>query len=379
MDAIANLFSRFFNSVWFRVLTVVVIGVIVFYAARAVYKRVCRGLINTVSYTRQFSTDGAFEGETVTLTETIHNRALFPIIFVDIWGYIFNDLRVEGMEFDEKKAMQPFSGRFAMLMPYMQLKRTHTIILKKRGFYKLEGVEMLISDSHRYIESPASIYVYPAPLNIQTVPVTRSMLRGESRSLTRLMSDPFNVSGVRDYVFGDPFNSINFNATAKSGGLAGRGIKVNSCDFVSDRTIMIYVNFRTDTNDPIPTRFYNAIVERMLGAISRLVCEARELGFRLGLAANCINADNTNRLRFPVYSGEAHFRDILRALSLVRPAAGVSFTGMLDEDISRGIYDTEIYVFTLYDDPSVAERIRVLKQMGNSVTSLIFEKENEED
>lgn len=358
---------------------VVVIAAILYMAARSIYKRVCRGLINTVSYKREFSVDGAFEGETVTLTETIHNRAFFPIIFVDIWGYIYNELRVEGMEFDDKKAMQPFSGRFAMLMPYMQLKRTHNVTLKKRGFYKLEGVEMLISDSHRYIESPAQIYVYPAPLNVHTSPITRSMLQGESRSFTRLMNDPFNVSGVRDYVFGDPFNSINFKATAKSGGFAGRGIKVNNCDYISDRTIMVYMNFRTDINDPVPTVVYNSIVEKFLGAASWLMNDAQALGYRAGLAANCINSDNTNKLRFPIYGGEAHFRGIMRALALVRPAAGVSFSGMLEEDVARGLQNTEIYVFALYNDPTAEERLRVLRQMGNTVTTIIFDKNSEEN
>jgi len=372
LDGIGQLFSRFYNSIWFKLIMAAVILLIAYYVGKAVYKRICRGLINTVTYTREFSADGAYEGEVVTLTETVHNRNFFPIFVVDVWGYIFNDLRITDAEFDPKKGMQPFAGRFTMLMPYMQLKRVHNVKLNKRGYYKLEGVEMLISDSHRYIESKAEIYVYPSPARVETSPVTMSMIQGESRSYTRLLSDPFNVSGVRDYVFGDPFNSINFKATAKSGGFAGRGIKVNNCDFVSDRTLMVYVNFRTDPDAPMPTKIYNKIVEDFLSSAAWIMREAEEMGYRAGFAANCVNADNSNKLRFPIYGGEIHFRDIMRGLSLVRPAAGVSFPGLIEEDISRGMQNTEVYVFSVYPDPAAEDRIRVLRQMGNTVKTFIF-------
>ena len=379
MDAIVRFFKDFYGSAWFTVIVVVLSLVIAWFIIRAVYKRLCRSLIGAVKYTREFSQSGAFEGETVVLTETLHNRSFLPIIFVDIWGYIFNDLRVEGAEYNDRLAMQPFAGRFSMLMPFMQLKRKHTVLCAKRGYYKLEGVEMLISDSHKYVESTASIYVYPLPIDPPELPQTMSALQGESYSHNWLMRDPFNISGVRDYAFGDPFNSINFKATAKTGGFAGHGIKVNNCDFVSNRTIMIYADFRRDPKVPLPSKVQEAVAERFLSGTSGILNQARAAGYRAGFAANCTTADNDNSVRFPIYGGDAHFTEIMRALAIARTAPGVSFSGLLDHDISRGLSNTEIYVFAFYTDDSVDERLRILRRMGNTVNLMIFDGKGLED
>ena len=377
MDKLSELLAAFYHSVWFKLIVGAMILAVVYFILKAIYIRVCRGLIGTVEYRRGFSSDGVYEGDAVTLTETLYNKRLFPIFTIDVWSYIYNDLRVVGAEYDDKKAMQPFAGRFVMLMPFMQLKRRHEVICRKRGYYKLESAEMFISRSRRYMDSPAEIYVYPAPLDPPGRPVASSLLQGESSSRNWLMRDPFNVSGTRDYAYGDPFNSINFKATAKSGGM--RGIKVNNCDFVSSRTVMIYMNFQPDPDAPVPTRIYEKIIERFLGSASGIIRDAIGSGYRCGMAANCVNADNTNRLRFPIFGGEAHQRDMMRALALVRPAYGVSFPGILEEDAARGMTGTEIYVFALYTDSQTDERLRTLERMGNTVSVFIFDGKEEED
>ena len=372
MDAIFQALNKFYTSFWFKLIITAVIIFIVYSVARGVYKRVCRAMISMIEYKREFSSDGVYEGDSVVLTETLHNKSPFPVFIVDIWGYIFNDLRIEGMEFDKNKAMQPFAGRFRMIMPFMQLKRRHNVTCVKRGHYLLEGVEMLVSESHRYVESKAEIYVYPAPRKVPASPETSSQLQGDSFSRSWLMRDPFNISGVRDYASGDPFSSINFKATAKAGGISGRGIKVNNCDFVSNRTVMIYINMQPDPDAPVPTRIYNGIVERFLGCTTGLLIDAEAAGYRAGLSANCVNTDNTNSLVFPVYSGEVHFREIMTALSLVRPAYGVSFPGLLDKDILSGLTGCDIYVFALYSDDATEARLSILRQMGNTVNTFIF-------
>ena len=377
MKELVEILRAFYNSVWFKLIVGALILLVVWFFVRAAYRRVCRGLIGTVEYRREFSSDGVYEGDTVILTETLHNKRFFPIFVIDVWGYIYNDLRVVGAEYDDKKAMQPFAGRFVMLMPFMQLRRRHEIVCKKRGYYKLEGVDMMISQSHRYVESEAELYVFPAPLDPPEKAITNNVLQGDSYSRNWLMRDPFNVSGVRDYVFGDPFNSINFKATAKSGGM--RGIKVNNCDFVSSRTVMIYMNFQPDPDAPVPTRIYNGIIERFLGFAAGILRDAAASGYRCGLAANCVNSDNTNRLRFPIYSGEAHHREMMRALALVRPAYGVSFPGIVEADVAAGMTGTEIYVFALYGDPQSDSRLRALERMGNTVKTFIFGGEEDPD
>lgn len=380
MEAIIQLIYDFCRSPWFKLIIGIAVAAAIFMLLRLIYRKICRELINTVDYIREFSEEGVYEGERVILTETVYNRSPFPLFFVDIEGYIYNDLRLEEYEFNPKHGMQLFVSRFKLLMPYMQIKRRHDICCVKRGHYKLESVEMLISGSSRYIDSEASIYVYPKLADPPGHPMPASAIQGDSYSRRWLMRDPFSVSGVRDYTFGDPFNSINFKATARSGGFMMGKIKVNNRDFCSNRTLSVYINFQTDPAEPIPTKIYNGIIETFLGYSAGLLREASYNGYKIGFTANCLMPDGHIYQRFPIYSGELHFRDILRSMACARSAPGMSFAGLLDEDISSNLRDTEIYVFTTFTDSDIDSRFRTLERMGNTVNLLVMNgKENEDE
>ena len=379
MDAIIHLLHDFYVSPWFDVFVGAIAAIVIFILLRLLYRKICRELIHTVAYKREFSEEGVYEGERVIMTETIHNRSPFPLFFVDIEGYIYNDLRLEEYEFNPRHGMQLFVSRFKLLMPYMQIRRRHEIHCVKRGFYKLESVEMLISGSSRYIDSEASIYVYPALSDPPGNPVPASAQQGDSYSRRWLMRDPFSVSGVRDYSVGDPFNSINFKATARSGGYSMGKFKVNNRDFCSNRTLSVYINFQADPAEPIPTKIYNQIMERFLSYASGLLREASYNGYKIGFTANCLMPDGRIFLRFPIYSGELHFRDILRAMSCSRQAPGMSFAGLLDEDITGGLRDTELYVFSTFTDTEIDSRFRSLERMGNTVNLFVLNGKEDED
>ena len=363
--------DAFVHSGWFVTIIVLISLGILYLILKSLYRYFCRKLIDAVEYRREFSTDGAFEGERIQLIETVYNRSFLPIVLVDIEGYVYNDLRVEEFEYDGKKAMQFYYSRFRMLLPFMQVRRRHDVICKKRGYYRLEGVEMVISDSNRYVESQTDIYVYPSPAEMPTRPMTMSLLQGESVSHNWLMRDPFNVSGIRDYVYGDPFNSINFKATARTGGYASGNIKVNNCDFISSRTVMIYVNFQTNVKKPIPTVTYEKIMERFLSYAVALICDAEDKGYRVGFAANYDVPGETRYIRFPVNGGNAHFRDILRSLALARFSPSVSFSGLVEHDVAARLTNTEIYVFSTYIDENAQARLYALSRMGNTVNTMI--------
>lgn len=380
---ILDLITRFYHSAWFTVFTVIFSLTVIYVILFLIYRRISRTIINKIIYKRDFSEDGVYEGEKVILTETIYNNSFIPLFYVDIEGYIYNNLRMEEYDFNPRHAMQYFLSRFKLIMPYMQIKRRHEITCTTRGYYKLESVQLFFTTSNRYIDSSAEIYVYPKILKAPTVPLPTSSQQGDSFSRRWLMRDPFSISGVRDYTFGDPFNSINFKATAKFGGYSYNRIKVKNRDFCSNRTIMVYMNFQIDPKNTIPTPIYNNIIERGLSYAADYLRDAAYNGYRAGFAANCCMIDGKILIKFPIESGELHYRDILRNMSCIRPAAGQSFISMLDDDIARGLSDTEVYILTTYVDPEIDSRLRTLRRYNNSINVLILkedsEKNNEEE
>ena len=371
--------SKFYHSGYFTACIVILIAAVAVYILRVIYDRICHSILPLLRYERHFADDGVFENDNTELIEVIYNPTPFPLIFVDVEGYIYNDLRVTEFEFDNRKGMQFFKSRFILLLPYMRIQRRHEVICKKRGYYKLESVQLFLAKSDRHIDCPAEVYVYPPLLDPPLPTAPASLQQGETESHRWLIRDPFSLSGIRDYVFGDPFNAINFKATARSGGYLTSRLKVNERDFCSNRNIVVLINYATDPADPIPTKIYETIQEEALGKASAMIRNACNDGFNAGFACNALTYDGDRDVKFPMGSGEVHIKDILRAMAGIRNTPGVSFSRILDEYIYTGITDTEFYVFSPYTDDMIDARLRDLEYRGNSVCLLIGARGDEDE
>ncbi len=326
-------------------------------------------LIANLRYQRSFSEEGVYEGESLILTETIYNKNWLPLFFVNVEAYIYNQLIIDEYEPSPDKSMQYFLSRFH-LMPFMQIKRRHKIVCSKRGVYELDTADIYYNKRMIYVNAPAKVYVYPKVIPFLSQSLTSRSLQGDAPTMRRLIHDPFSVSGIRDYTFGDPFNIINFKATAKSyhtGILSSSALKVNNRDFSSNRSLMVYLNFQLPTDETIPTPIYQEMMENGLSYASALIRESSYCGYRTGFAANCTTVSGALSVRFDIDGGETHLIGILRQMAEIHPSNGISVGAMLDHDIINSIRDTEIYFITVYLDDSIDQRLYRLG-MNNSVT-----------
>lgn len=338
------------------------------------YLKLREKMIERLVYSRSFSDIGAYEGEQVTLTETLYNPTILPLFAINIEAYVYNELRLNGQTPDPKKAMQYFVSRFN-IMPFQQIKRSHTVTCAARGFYRLETVDIYYNKKTRYIDAPAELYIYPGivPLYDRVDPL--NVRQGDSVSRRPLIKDPFSFSGIRQYTHGDPFNSINFKATARAGINDISAFRVNNRDFCSNRTFMVYLNFQTSTEETIPTAAYNKMMELGMSFASDIIREAAYNGHRAGLAANPVTIDGDEAIRFPVESGETHLVQILKQLAKVRNRAGVSFNSLIEQDIKDGLSECEIYIITPFTDPEFHSLIYRLNALENTVCIVILTDE----
>ena len=344
------------------IIAVLVIALVALYFATRRYA--FRGLV----YERRFSDDGVFEGEEITLTETIINRSPFPIFWVDAESYIYKELEFRAYIPELEKNMQFVLSRFS-LMPFMKITRKHTICCVKRGYYKIETATLWCGKLTSCVPSVAEVYVYPKLIESAVFPRPLSLMQGNSVSSRRLIEDPFSFAGIRDYRFGDSFSSINFKATAKAPISGYSSIKVNNCDFSANRNVMVIINFQTDIDEgTIPTRIYNKLMELALGYSAAFVGEAIDEGYRVGLAANCTDARGAQSMVFPMLSGTEHFKEILRGLATMRLYAGCSVTRLIDTELENYTTDTEFYFITTYVDETLAEKLAELERAGNVLT-----------
>ncbi|HPE96247.1 MAG TPA: DUF58 domain-containing protein, partial [Bacillota bacterium] len=343
------------------ILSAVAVGAV--FLIRKLYLTVRSRQLSSLTYSRAFSDSGVFEGETVILTETVHNCSIFPLFRLDMESFIYEDLKIEGFDAPPSNSMQHCVSRFN-LMPYMQITRTHVIRCRKRGYYTLESSRVFLKDEYRFYDAPAELYVYPHMVMIEDLPSPVNYLQGGVISKRQLIPDPFSVSGVREYMSGDPFNLVNFKQTARTGSL-----KVNNREFSSSRIFMIYVNFQTEQEDVYLTSAqYNKMIEQALSYSAALVGEALNSGYRVGFGANCVMTDGRMMLRYPVSSGTYSFEELLREMAMIRPRSGISFSALLAKDTAELLTQAEVFIFTPFVSETTDEEMHKLEKLGNSVS-----------
>ncbi len=352
-----------------------VLGIITWF----VYRHMCKKLIGRLEYRREFTQDGVYEGDSVTLIETIYNPSKLPLIKLFAESYFFPDLELTSVTYKDKNEMQLFQSKFSFIMPYMQIRRKHTVICRKRGVYELESAEIFLPGTSRYVDSKARLYVYPKMLAAPATPAPIGILMGESVSRRMLIKDPFTFTGVRQYTFGDPFNQINFKATAKAYAQATQPLRVNALDYCSNRTFMIYINFQTDPKDPIPSAEFNLMMENSMSYTADIIRIMRENGYRLGLRTNSTQNNSNEGLNFPMRSGEIHSKEMLCGMSEVRIASSYSFSTLLQRDLESGISDTEIFIFSIYTDDDIESCIAALERNRNTVNMIVPPGKEDED
>lgn len=329
-------------------------------------------LIDRIMYKREFSEKGSYEGDEILLTETIYNRSFLPFFFIDIEYYIYNELQYDGYVPERDRNMQYTRSRFRILLPYMQIKRKHTVKLLKRGYYALDTITILYSRKERRISAPATIYVYPKLSGIDELPTPSSSMQGDAFSRTWLIKDPFSVSGIREYRSGDPFNSINFKATARSGKMNIDGIRVNNRDFCSNRNFMIYLNFQTSTDISMPYKIYEKFMEKGMSYAAALLREAFNFGYRAGFAANAPLVSGESYIRFPMVQGAINYEEILCQMALIDCREGISFAALLQNDIMGGLCDSEIFILTTYMNETLDTVVDNFHRFGNNVTVIML-------
>ena len=378
-EGVINGLGSFFSSPIFRTVMIILGVLLLLYILVKIYGAMRAAHMDQIEYERTFSEVGVYEGDEVEIVEIIRNRGVFPLLMVDVESYFFNELELEEYQHTAGSTMQYVVSRFN-LGPYMQIKRHHRLKATKRGHYKFEVATIYTKKEPITIDAPAELYVYPKaiPLNLQNMAVGR--MQGDFISNRPLFTDPFSLSGIRDYRFGDPVSQINFKASARvpMTGFSASPLKVNARDYCASRRLMIYMDFHLLMGSKIEGAEYLRRAETGLSFCAALVRDAVYEGFSVGFATNCKTMEGTMSTRFGCESTEAHLVAILKEMAKMNPTDGASFSSLLEYDIRDGMRDTEIIIISFDTHEDVLDRIDALEHLGNSVHTIILEDEGED-
>lgn len=362
LDTIARIVA---SPIFIVVMVLLGIALLIFLLIR-LYLRLRTAHLGNIEYERYFAVEGVYEGDEVELVEIIRNRGFFPLLFVDVESYLPAEIRV--MDYETGDQMPYLLSRFH-LMPYTQVRRRHKLRCVKRGYYAIQTASIYDRGGAVPLTSPAELYVYPKVIPMDLYRLAVGRMQGEYTSMRPLYSDPFSLSGIRDYRFGDTVSQINFKASARvpMSGSSASPLKVNNRDFCASRRLMIYMDFHLPVGTIMTSEDYESRAEQGLSYCSALMRDAIYSGYAVGFAANCKWPDGSLSVRFQPDSNEPHLMEMMRAMAAMIPYDGASFASLLEHDLIEGMADTEVVIFCYVQGEEMLTRIAELERMGNSV------------
>lgn len=351
-----------------------ILAVVLLFLLVLLYRNLKSKCIRRLEYSRRFTDEGVHEGMQTVLVETIYNPSFFFLFGIHVESYLYSGIRPESVIYDNSLDMHYCVSTFRIIPPFGRIQRRNVICCEKRGLFELESVEINYRKNPHTISSPASIYVYPKPVPLSGALMHPNSVQGENPTNRRLIYDPFSFSGIRDYVMGDSMKMINYKATARSVVGADYGIKVNKFDYVSNRNVLVLIDYKYSDEAQISGEEYNAIMENALRVATALICEASEAGYRVGFAANCKLPSGDMYLRFPADSGVLHYIEMLKSMAIIRANAGMSMQKLIEMYIADSLSETEIVLFAHEVDETATVNLERLSVMGNSVNTFTLDE-----
>ena len=360
---LADFVGRIVTSLWFWI-AVLVAGLA--WLLVSLYRRAKLRALDQVAYSRRFSTDGIFVGETLELTETIRNLSWFPLFRVRVEFFVPGGLTID--EIECKKHTKVTS--FFHIPPYATVQKAHTVRADKREHYRLYTSSIRYRTTEYTLDSPIDFYAYPNQYDADAGFAPDIYHAGETVASRKYIEDPFFLSGIRAYRPGDPMRAINFKASAR--GFSGGVRQLMSNDYDSSRNYnsMILLDL---TSYPDAVIGEEEQVEIGLRYACYLFSEALKNGGNVGFATNCATG-NARYVYIPCGSGTVHTKSILEQFAEIsmnekRDYSVNIILQTVAPELARG---TDVYLITPFVDDKMAGLLHSLRRVGQNVEVILL-------
>lgn len=196
-----------------------------------------------LSVSLHFQEESVTEGESCVLCEQVENAKLLPVPALKVKFQVSRYLQLTQEDGASSVTDQYYRNDVLSIRPYMRHVRKLTFFCKKRGFYRINGLDMvagnllLSSELPKSFSSDTQLYVYPKAFRGAEFEQAVQKLNGEILSRRHVLEDPFEYRGIREYSPYDTMRDINWKATARTGEL-----KVNMKNYTSLKAVRIFVN-----------------------------------------------------------------------------------------------------------------------------------------
>src|SRR5437764_12946472 len=239
-------------------------------------------------------------GEEVTLSVSIENHKFLPLPWLKVENKIVPPLAVLSKKtFRLQNARSETLAGTWLLWAFQHVTRQYRMRCQERGFHRFGPMRLYSSDPFGWLQCevtvPAleSLVVYPLIAPLEALGLSSVHPLGEHTTARRLLEDPLQVAGVRDYVLGDDPRRIHWKASAHAGALRS---KVYETPALRRLLLLLDVwNYSEEIGEADPE-----IQELTIAVAASLGMWALDEGYMVGLLTNCSMMTPSAGLALPV-------------------------------------------------------------------------------
>ena len=258
-----------------------------------------------------FSSRDAFEGDKLYLYEEITNRKLLPLPLISVRFQISKNLKF-ATEANPDADNNYYQLDIFSIMMYQRIRRKHSFICEKRGFYKIRRLNMLASNLfhtkhyNKRLESSSELVVFPRPLEEHgTHNIIFKNLDAMILSNSLINPDVFEFKGIREYFPTDSLRFVNFKASA-----VAQQLMVNIHAPTTSKRLEILLNL-----EPLAERAHTELYEQAIRLAATVAKHYIGTGAKVGLATNGLDVSTAQPITILGGSSSGHLYKIYEALA----------------------------------------------------------------
>ncbi|MBQ9871657.1 MAG: DUF58 domain-containing protein [Eubacterium sp.] len=345
------------------ILIVGMIGIIYIIQERLYRKYWKKGLRTSLCFSKEFMECG----EEAELIEEIENDKALPLPVFHFKFAVDRSLIFDDMENSVVTDYYHRNDVFTV-MGHQKIKRTLTFRGYERGHFQVENVNVMVRDFFMARlfamnrKEDTGIYVFPKKLDVKRLrSITRGRI-GEMEARRSLIEDPLSFRGLRDYQSMDPYRSINWKQSARTGQW-----KVNLYDATQDAEVRILLNLDTDTM--IRT---DRLLEESISLVSTLARVYLGKKERVMVWSNGLTKDGEPLTEPGMGSELSHGITIDKYLTMIRKSEGKdAFLDYLEKEAKHASSSTLYLVVSPYYKEDMLERLDVLRKSDAAVLCVV--------
>lgn len=324
-----------------------------------------------VNYTRRFETTRLFFGEEIEFWIELINAKPLPLTWLKAEDEFPQGLLL--LHAETRLGTRPrrrLLSNVYSLRWYEKVRRRYRLRGERRGVYDIGPAQISSGDlfgfrrRHLLVPDVQTVLVYPkiVPVGPLRLPAARPL--GDYGSDRRILDDPLQTAGARDYQAGDSVRHLHWKATAHRNALQTKIFDPSAAPHW-----MICLNVQT------LERLYEGSItdflETAIVAAASLAVAGLEARRSVGLAANSNVRDSQEWVHLPASRHAQQAGCLLEALAELNSTPLLTFDNLLRLEQPRLPYGASILAITSLLDDALLDALRNLCRKGHPAALIL--------